>query len=74
MAAIDRWYTIGLDVLLRQAKDRGAILAGGSAGAICWFDAGHSDSMDPESFKAAYCAAKAASTVFFHAASHLLHS
>ncbi len=29
------------------------MLAGGSAGAICWFDGGHSDSMDPASFKEA---------------------
>ena len=27
------------------------ILSGGSAGALCWFDAGHSDSMDPASYK-----------------------
>ena len=29
------------------------VLAGGSAGAICWFDAGHSDSGDPDTFKQA---------------------
>merc|ERR1712227_730345 len=31
--------------------ERGVVLAGGSAGAICWFDGGHSDSMDPASYK-----------------------
>ena len=31
--------------------ERGAVLSGGSAGAICWFDAGHSDSWDPDTFK-----------------------
>ena len=35
--AVDRWFKIGLDALLRQAKDRGAVLGGGSAGAICWY-------------------------------------
>ena len=48
--AIDRWHNIGLDALLRSACERGAVLSGGSAGAICWFDAGHSDSADPETF------------------------
>ena len=33
---------------LRAAMERGAVLCGGSAGAICWFDGGHSDSMDPD--------------------------
>eukprot|EP00956_Cyclotella_meneghiniana_P035269 scaffold113169_cov23-Cyclotella_meneghiniana.AAC.2 len=26
-------------------------MAGGSAGAICWFDGGHSDSMDPDTYR-----------------------
>ena len=29
---------------------KGKVLTGGSAGAICWFDGGHSDSMDPETY------------------------
>jgi len=49
--AVDRWRRIGLDRLLRDAMDRGAVLCGGSAGAVCWFDGGHSDSMDPRSYK-----------------------
>ena len=32
-------------------KKYNTILSGGSAGALCWFDAGHSDSMDPASYK-----------------------
>jgi dipeptidase E len=48
--AIDRWKSLGVDKLLEQAMDRGVVLTGGSAGAICWFDAGHSDSCDPSSF------------------------
>ena len=37
--------------LLQQAMERGCVLTGGSAGAICWFDSGHSDSMDPDSYR-----------------------
>ena len=49
--ALDRWRDCGLDVLLRDAVGRGLVVAGGSAGAICWFDGGHSDSMDPTSYR-----------------------
>ena len=51
--AMDRWKLLGIDQKLRQAMDRGAVLTGGSAGAICWFDGGHSDSADPDTWKAA---------------------
>jgi len=37
------WKEWGLDVLLRQAWEAGAVLAGFSAGAICWFSKGLSD-------------------------------
>ena len=30
--------------------ERGCILTGGSAGAICWFHSGHSDSADPDTY------------------------
>ena len=40
-----RWRRLGVDDLLRDAFDRGAVLCGVSAGAICWFERGHSDSM-----------------------------
>jgi dipeptidase E len=50
--AIDRWRHMGYVIpLLVQAMDRGAVLTGGSAGAICWFDGGHSDSMDPDTYQ-----------------------
>mmetsp|Transcript_26481 Transcript_26481/g.25355 ORF Transcript_26481/g.25355 Transcript_26481/m.25355 type:complete len:355 (-) Transcript_26481:102-1166(-) len=49
--AVDRWKELGIDVLIRKGMERGLILAGGSAGAIVWFDSGHSDSADPSSFK-----------------------
>mmetsp|Transcript_32541 Transcript_32541/g.74879 ORF Transcript_32541/g.74879 Transcript_32541/m.74879 type:complete len:321 (-) Transcript_32541:175-1137(-) len=45
--AISRWRRLGVDRLLRTAWERGTIMCGGSAGGICWFDGGHSDSLDP---------------------------
>jgi dipeptidase E len=50
--AVDRWHRLGLADLLRDAAHRGTVIAGGSAGAICWFDGGHSDSMDPMTHRA----------------------
>jgi dipeptidase E len=46
---VARWRQLGVDHLLRAAWQRGAIMVGGSAGAICWFDGGHSDSLSPTS-------------------------
>jgi dipeptidase E len=40
-----RWRKLGVDQLLLRAQRRGVVLAGSSAGAICWYDYGHSDSM-----------------------------
>jgi dipeptidase E len=39
------WRRLGVDELLRSAYERGVVLSGISAGSICWFDSGHSDSM-----------------------------
>jgi len=39
------WRRLGVDKLLIAAYNKGTILAGVSAGSICWFDSGHSDSM-----------------------------
>lgn len=39
------WRRLGVDKLLRAAYERGIVLSGASAGSICWFDSGHSDSM-----------------------------
>jgi dipeptidase E len=58
--AMDRWAAVGLLPLLRAAAERGAVLTGGSAGAICWFEAGHSDSMDADTYKGAMLAEAAA--------------
>jgi dipeptidase E len=40
-----RWRKLGVDTLLRQAGRKRTVLAGLSAGAICWCNYGHSDSM-----------------------------
>lgn len=39
------WRRLGVDRLLGQAYRRGIVLSGLSAGCICWFTHGHSDSM-----------------------------
>ena len=39
------WRRLGVDKLLKAAYERRTVLSGISAGAICWFDSGHSDSM-----------------------------
>jgi dipeptidase E len=39
------WRRLGVDKLLRAAYEKGIVLSGISAGAICWFESGHSDSM-----------------------------
>jgi dipeptidase E len=38
------WRKLGIDRLLIKAGEQGTVLAGLSAGAICWHDWGHSDS------------------------------
>jgi dipeptidase E len=39
------WRRLGVDTLLKAAYNQGIVLSGISAGSICWFDSGHSDSM-----------------------------
>jgi peptidase E len=41
------WREWGVDVVLRQALEQGIVLAGVSAGAICWFEQGINDAGDP---------------------------
>jgi dipeptidase E len=48
--AMKQWRKLGVDALLKQASESGTVMCGGSAGAICWFDGGHSDSRDPTTF------------------------
>jgi peptidase E len=38
------WKHWGFDAVVREAWDRGIVLSGSSAGSICWFDAGLTDS------------------------------
>ena len=38
------WKAQGIDTVLRKAYNKGIVLAGGSAGSLCWFNAGYSDS------------------------------
>jgi len=42
------WRVHGIDVLLREAWEHGVLLFGGSAGMICWFEAGVTDSYGPQ--------------------------
>ena len=44
---LDVWHRQGVDQLLFQALDRGAVLTGGSAGGLCWFEGGTTDSYGP---------------------------
>ncbi|OGY55557.1 MAG: hypothetical protein A2912_00585 [Candidatus Buchananbacteria bacterium RIFCSPLOWO2_01_FULL_40_23b] len=39
------WRHLGIDTLLKAAWRNGTVVCGISAGAICWFTSGHSDSM-----------------------------
>ncbi len=40
-----RWRRLGVDKVLEEAFRKGIVLSGVSAGCICWFAWGHSDSM-----------------------------
>jgi dipeptidase E len=42
------WRLHGFDEVLREAWEAGVVLAGWSAGAICWFEAGVTDSFGPQ--------------------------
>uniref|UniRef100_A0A7C1JI27 Peptidase E n=1 Tax=Caldilinea aerophila TaxID=133453 RepID=A0A7C1JI27_9CHLR len=42
------WEAWGVPAILREAYDRGIVLAGISAGAICWFEQGVTDSIAPQ--------------------------
>ena len=41
------WRVHGVDHIMRRAWESGIVLAGVSAGAICWFDGGTTDSFGP---------------------------
>jgi dipeptidase E len=42
------WRTHGFDLILREAWQNGVLLTGWSAGMICWFEAGVTDSFGPQ--------------------------
>lgn len=42
------WRAHGLDGILRRAWERGVVLAGVSAGSICWYQGGATDSFGPD--------------------------
>lgn len=49
-----RWRFLGVDKILKEAYNKGIVLSGISAGGICWFESGHSDSLSfysPENWK-----------------------
>ena len=39
------WRRLGVEKMLKTAWQKGIVLCGLSAGSICWFESGHSDSM-----------------------------
>ena len=41
---LDIWRSTGTDQVLREAYEKGVVMSGLSAGAICWFEFGSSDS------------------------------
>ena len=46
--ALAIWHVHGFDEILREAWEGGILLAGWSAGMICWFEQGVTDSFGPE--------------------------
>ncbi|MBC7396121.1 MAG: peptidase E [Bdellovibrionales bacterium] len=48
------WKEWGIDVILRKAYEHGIVLAGGSAGSLCWFEGGVTDSV-PGRFSSMQC-------------------
>ena len=42
------WRVHGIDELLREALDSGVVLGGSSAGGLCWFESGVTDSFGPQ--------------------------
>jgi dipeptidase E len=46
--ALAIWRVHGFDAILREAWEAGVVLTGWSAGMICWFEAGVTDSFGPQ--------------------------
>ncbi|WP_435177909.1 Type 1 glutamine amidotransferase-like domain-containing protein [Halorussus sp. AFM4] len=52
---LDRWRETGADRVLRGAYEDGTVLAGLSAGAMCWFASGLSDAADDAEYAGVDC-------------------
>lgn len=48
------WEAQGITELLRKAYDNGTVMSGGSAGSLCWFNAGTTDSR-PQKYSIVEC-------------------
>lgn len=48
------WRAQGIDVVLREAWERGIVLGGASAGSLCWFEEGTTDSR-PKALSTVQC-------------------
>lgn len=48
------WEAQGITELLRRAYDNGTVMTGGSAGSLCWFNAGTTDSR-PKAYSIVEC-------------------
>ena len=48
------WKAHGIDVILKQAWDRGIVLGGARAGSLCWFEEGTTDSR-PKALSTVQC-------------------
>jgi dipeptidase E len=46
--ALAIWRAHGFDAILREAWEQGVVLTGSSAGMICWFELGVTDSFGPD--------------------------
>ena len=48
------WRVHGVDVALREAWEAGVLMCGASAGSLCWFECGTTDSFDVNELKPLY--------------------
>lgn len=48
------WKAQGIDLVLREAWERGIVLGGSSAGSLCWFEEGTTDSR-PKALSTVHC-------------------
>lgn len=51
---LEIWRIHGVDIALKKAWDAGVVLCGGSAGSLCWFECGTTDSFNINELKPLY--------------------